>query len=137
VVWNFNRDANNKVVSFTVSPIIPSTGPTRVNNRIAESVPTVKQPAKADSTKLAKYVGLYEYVLGARTKLVIINNQLYMEDPEFGTKTPLHWLHDNIFWIKELDREIVFLTDKKGIVNALEYSNGMQMIKMSLINELY
>jgi hypothetical protein len=60
-----------------------------------------------------------------------------MEDPEFGTKTQLHWLRDNIFWIKELDREIVFLTDKKGIVNALEYSNGMQMIKMSLINELY
>jgi hypothetical protein len=137
IVWNFNRDANNKVVSFTVSPIIPITGPTRVNNRIAESVPAVKQPAKADSTKLAKYIGLYEYVLGTRTKLIIANNQLYMEDPEFGTKTQLHWLRDNIFWIKELDREVVFLTDKKGVVNALEYSNGMQMIKMSLINELY
>jgi hypothetical protein len=137
IVWSFNRDANNKVVSFTVSPIIPITGPTRVNNRIAESLPAVKQPVKTDSAKLSKYVGLYEYVLGTRTKLVIANNQLYMEDPEFGTKTQLHWLRDNIFWIKELDREVVFLTDKKGIVTALEYSNGMQMIKMSLINELY
>jgi hypothetical protein len=137
VAWNFNRDANNKVVSYTVNPLIPSMGPIRVNNRIAESVPALKQPGKADSTKLAKYVGLYEYVLGTRTKLVIANHQLYMEDPEFGTKTQLHWLRDNIFWIKELDREVVFLTDKKGVVNALEYSNGMQMIKMSLINELY
>jgi CubicO group peptidase (beta-lactamase class C family) len=137
VVWNLNRDANNKVVSYSVNPLIPSMGPIRVNNRIAESSPALKQPAKADSTRLAKYIGLYEYVLGTRTKLVIANHQLYMEDPEFGTKTQLHWLRDNIFWIKELDREVVFLTDKKGVVNALEYSNGMQMIKMSLINELY
>jgi hypothetical protein len=137
VVWNLNRDANNKVVSFTVAPLIPSMGPIRTNNRIAETAPTVKQPAKADSAKLAKYVGLYEYVLGSRVKIIIFNNQLYSEDPEFGTKTQLHWLRDNIFWIKEMDREVVFLTDKKGVVNALEYSNGMQMIKMSLINELY
>jgi hypothetical protein len=83
VVWNLNRDANNKVVSYTVNPVIPSMGPIRVNNRIAESVPALKQPVKTDSVKLSKYVGLYEYVLGTRTKLVIANHQLYMEDPEF------------------------------------------------------
>jgi len=132
-----NRDANNKVVSFTVNPLIPSMGPVRINNRIADMVPAMKQPGKTDSTKLAKFVGLYEYVLGSRTKVIVFNNQLYMEDPEFGTKTQLHWLHDNIFWIKELDREVVFLTDKKGNVQGLEYSNGMQMIRMNLITELY
>jgi hypothetical protein len=137
VVWQMNRDANNKVVSFTVNPIIPSMGPIRVNNRITDIVPAMKQPVKTDSTKLAKFVGLYEYVLGSRTKVIIFNNQLYMEDPEFGTKTQLHWLRDNIFWIKELDREVVFLSDKKGNINGLEYSSGTQMIKMQLINELY
>jgi len=137
VVWQINRDANNKVVSFTVNPLIPSMGPIRVNNRIADMVPAMKQPVKTDSTKLAKFVGLYEYVLGSRTKVIIFNNQLYMEDPEFGTKTQLHWLKDNIFWIKELDREVVFLSDKKGNINGLEYSSGMQMIKMQLIQELY
>lgn len=137
VVWQMNRDANNKVVSFTVNPLIPSMGPVRINNRIADMVPALKQPGKTDSTKLAKFVGLYEYVLGSRTKVIVFNNQLYMEDPEFGTKTQLHWLHDNIFWIKELDREVVFLADKKGAVQGLEYSNGMQMIRMNLITELY
>ena len=137
VVWQMNRDANNKVVSFTVNPLIPSMGPIRVNNRIADIAPAMKQPVKTDSTKLAKFVGLYEYILGSRTKVIIFNNQLYMEDPEFGTKTQLHWLRDNIFWIKELDREVVFLSDKKGNINGLEYSSGMQMIRMYLINELY
>ena len=137
VVWQMNRDANNKVVSFTVNPLIPSMGPIRVNNRIADIAPAMKQPVKTDSTKLAKFVGLYEYILGSRTKVIIFNNQLYMEDPEFGTKTQLHWLRDNIFWIKELDREVVFLSDKKGNINGLEYSSGMQMIRMHLINELY
>ena len=137
VVLQMNRDANNKVVSFTVNPLIPSMGPIRVNNRITDIAPALKQPVKTDSIKLAKFVGLYEYVLGSRTKVIIVNNQLYMEDPDFGTKTQLHWLRDNIFWIKELDREVVFLSDKKGNINGLEYSSGMQMIKMQLINELY
>lgn len=137
VIWQMNRDANNKVVSFTVQPLIPSMGPIRVNNRVADVAPTVKQPVKTDSTKLAKFVGLYEYPLGGRTKVIILNNQLYMEDPEFGTKTQLHWLRDNTFWIKEVDRDVIFLTDKKGNINALEYSSGMQMIRMQLINELY
>ena len=137
VVWQLNRDGNNKIVSFTVQPIIPSMGPIRVNNRIADTAPAIKQPAKTDSNNLAKFVGLYEYALGGRTKVIIINNQLYMEDPEFGTKTQLHWLHDNTFWIKEVDREVIFLADKKGNVNALEYSNGLQIIKMQTIKELY
>ena len=137
VLWQLNRDGNNKIVSFTVQPIIPSMGPIRVNNRIADTAPAIKQPAKTDSNNLAKFVGLYEYALGGRTKVIIINNQLYMEDPEFGTKTQLHWLHDNTFWIKEVDREVIFLADKKGNVNALEYSNGLQIIKMQTIKELY
>lgn len=136
-VWKMNRDENNKIISYTVTNLIPSMGAIRTNNRISSTVPPIKQPEKTDSAKLSKYVGLYEYVLGARTKLLIMNNQLYMEDPEFGTKTQLHWLRDNIFWIKEVDREVIFLTDKKGNVTGLEYSNGMQIIRMNLIHELY
>jgi len=137
VIWQMNRDANNKVVSFTVEPLIPSMGPIRINNRISDMAPALKQPVKTDSTKLAKFVGLYEYALGGRTKVIILDNQLYMEDTEFGTKTQLHWLRDNTFWIKEVDRDVIFLTDKKGNINALEYSSGIQMIRMQLINELY
>jgi hypothetical protein len=60
-----------------------------------------------------------------------------MEDPEFKTRTQLHWLQGNTFWIKELDREVNFITDKKGTVTSLQYSNGSQLISLLKSNELY
>jgi hypothetical protein len=132
-----NRSAEGKVISFTPSFVLPSMGPNRVNLRIAESVPTPKQPVKADSSLLAKYTGLFETATRARTKIILLKNELYMEDPDFGTRTQLHWIKDHLFWIKENDRDVIFQVDKKGQVQSLEFSNGLQLIHMNHIIELY
>lgn len=137
VEWVMNRSAEGKVISFTPSFVLPSMGPNRVNLRIAESVPTPKQPVKADSSLLAKYTGLFETATRARTKIILLKNELYMEDPDFGTRTQLHWIKDHLFWIKENDRDVIFQVDKKGQVQSLEFSNGFQLIHMNHIIELY
>lgn len=137
VEWVMNRNAEGKVISFTPSFVLPSMGPNRVNLRIAESVPTPKQPVKADSSLLAKYTGLFETATRARTKIILLKNELYMEDPDLGTRTQLHWIKDHLFWIKENDRDVIFQVDKKGQVQSLEFSNGLQLIHMNHIIELY
>ena len=137
VEWVMNRSAEGKVISFTPSFVLPSMGPNRVNLRIAESVPTPKQPVKADSSLLAKYTGLFETATRARTKIILLKNELYMEDPDLGTRTQLHWIKDHLFWIKENDRDVIFQVDKKGQVQSLEFSNGLQLIHMNHIIELY
>lgn len=135
--WRFNRNAQGKVVSFTIEQLLPTMGPERTNLKIADIVPAIKQPVPADSAQLTVYTGLFRHELGSSTRIVQVKNNLYMEDPEFKTKTQLHWLNGNLFWIKELDREVNFIRDKKGNVTSIQYNNGSQLITLHKSNELY
>ena len=135
--WRFNRNAQGKVVSFTIEQLLPTMGPERTNLKIADIVPAIKQPVPADSAQLTVYTGLFRHELGSSARIVQVKNNLYMEDPEFKTKTQLHWLNGNLFWIKELDREVNFIRDKKGNVTSIQYNNGSQLITLHKSNELY
>lgn len=135
--WRFNRNVQGKVVSFTIEQLLPTMGPERTNLKIADIVPAIKQPVPADSAQLTVYTGLFRHELGSSTRIVQVKHNLYMEDPEFKTKTQLHWLNGNLFWIKELDREVNFIRDKKGNVTSIQYNNGSQLITLHKSNELY
>lgn len=135
--WRFNRNSQGKVVSFTIEQLLPTMGPERTNLKIADIVPAIKQPVSADSAQLTVYTGLFRHELGSSARIVQVKNNLYMEDPEFKTKTQLHWLNGNLFWIKELDREVNFIRDKKGNVTSIQYNNGSQHITLNKSNELY
>lgn len=135
--WRFNRNAQGKVVSFTIEQLLPTMGPERTNLKIADIVPAIKQPVPADSAQLTVFTGLFRHELGSSARIVQVKNNLYMEDPEFKTKTQLHWLNGNLFWIKELDREVNFIRDKKGNVTSIQYNNGSQLITLHKSNELY
>lgn len=135
--WRFNRNSQGKVVSFTIEQLLPTMGPERTNLKIADIVPAIKQPVSADSAQLTVYTGLFRHELGSSARIVQVKNNLYMEDPEFKTKTQLHWLNGNLFWIKELDREVNFIRDKKGNVTSIQYNNGSQLITLHKSNELY
>ena len=135
--WRFNRNEQGKVISFTIEQLLPAMGPERTNKKVADQVPAVRKPAQADSSQLTGFTGLYRHALGSSTRIVQVKNNLYMEDPEFKTRTQLHWLQGNSFWIKELDREVNFITDKKGTVTSIQYSNGSQIISLLKSNEQY
>lgn len=135
--WRFNRNVQGKVVSFTIEQLLPTMGPERTNLKIADIVPAIKQPVPADSAQLTVFTGLFRHELGSSARIVQVKNNLYMEDPEFKTKTQLHWLNGNLFWIKELDREVNFIRDKKGNVTSIQYNNGSQLITLHKSNELY
>ena len=135
--WRFNRNAQGKVISFTIEQLLPAMGPERTNLKITDIVPAIKQPVRADSAQLTVYTGLFTHELGSSARIVQVKNNLYMEDPEFKTKTQLHWLNGNLFWIKELDREVNFIRDKKANVTSIQYSNGSQLITLHKSNELY
>jgi CubicO group peptidase (beta-lactamase class C family) len=135
--WRFNRNGQGKVISFTIEQLLPAMGPERTNKKITDEVPLARKPAQSDSSQLTGFTGLFRHVLGSSTRIVVVKNNLFMEDPEFKTRTQLHWLQGNTFWIKELDREVNFITDKKGTVTSLQYSNGSQLISLLKSNELY
>ena len=135
--WHFNRDANGKVVSFTVQNLIPISGPERTNRKIADVVPALPEIAKADSSLLVRFTGLFRHEFGSSTNIVMANNNLYMEDPEFKLRTQLHWIKDNTFWIRELDRKVIFIQDKKGGTISLQFFNGMQNITMHKTSDPY
>ncbi len=135
--WKIVRDDAGKVSGILFTHFFPGYGPERFNKRVTDVAPAVKIPVKSDSASLAKYVGLYEHEFGSRTKIAIEKNQLWMVDPEFNLKTELHWLKDNIFWIKEQDREVTFDVNKKGLVTGLQTFSGFQQIVLSKITELY
>jgi CubicO group peptidase (beta-lactamase class C family) len=135
--WRFNRNEQGKVISFTIEQLLPTMGPERTNLKIADVVPAIKKPVMADSAQLTAYTGLFRHELGSSARIIQVKNNLYMEDPEFKTRTQLHWLNGNQFWIKELDREVNFIRDKKGNVTSIQYSNGSQIITLLKSNELY
>lgn len=135
--WKIVRDDAGKVSGILFTHFFPGYGPERFNKRVSDALPPMKAPVKTDSVSLAKYVGLYEHEFGSRTKIAIEKNQLWMVDPEFNTKTELHWLKDNTFWIKEQDREVIFDVNKKGQVTGLQTFTGFQQIAMSKIVDLY
>ena len=60
-----------------------------------------------------------------------------MENPVIGTKTQLHWISGNTFWVKETDMQVIFDSTAKNVTSGVKYFNGFREISMKRIEELY
>jgi CubicO group peptidase (beta-lactamase class C family) len=131
------RNAGGTVEGFRVQYHFPGTGPERYNKRISSTVPPMRIPEKTDSATLAKYAGWYENAFGDRVRLVIGNNQLFMEQPPVNTRTALLWIRGNTFWVKETDMEVNFDADSRGRITGMRFFSGFYDNVLRKIEEIY
>jgi CubicO group peptidase (beta-lactamase class C family) len=131
--WKLMRDEKGKVKSIAFIHHFPTSGPVRYNNKISDSIAADKKPIKTDSLSLVKFSGIYETTNGYSIFFEIRNNDLYLFDPELGVRTQLYWLEKNIFWIKELNREMKFIEDVNGKIINCSFSDGNQYITLNKV----
>ncbi|MCU0380015.1 MAG: DUF3471 domain-containing protein, partial [Chitinophagaceae bacterium] len=131
------RNAGGTVEGLRVHYHFPGTGPERYNKRTSPTVPPIRIPEKTDSTTLSKYAGWYENAFGDRVRLVIGNNQLFMEQPPVNARTGLLWIRGNTFWVKETDIEVNFDADAKGKITGMRFFSGFYDNTLRKIEEIY
>jgi CubicO group peptidase (beta-lactamase class C family) len=133
--WKIERNAQGIVEGIRFTQFFPGYGPERYNKKISAVIPPKPVPGKIDSIGLVKYTGTYEHEFGNRGMIIIEKGQLYMEDPVIGTKTALHWISGNTFWIKESDIEVIFYANAKGLISGVKYFNGFREMNMKRVEE--
>jgi CubicO group peptidase (beta-lactamase class C family) len=136
VGWKIERNAQGIAEGIRFTQFFPGYGPERYNKKISATIPAKPVPGAIDSSGLVKYTGTFEHEFGDRVKIIIEKGQLLMEDPEIGTKTSLHWISGNTFWVKETDMQVLFSTNIKGVISGLKYFNGFRDISMKRVEEI-
>jgi CubicO group peptidase (beta-lactamase class C family) len=135
--WKIERNAQGAVEGIRFTQHFPGYGPERFNKIISGTVPSKPETGKIESAGLVKYTGTYAPEFGDRAKIIIEKGQLYSEDSNIGTKTQLHWISGNTFWVKETDMEIVFDANAKGVISGAHFFNGFKDIILKRVEEIY
>ncbi len=135
--WTLQRNASGAVEGFRVVHVYPAFGPERFNRKINGTVPPLRVPEKADSASLVKFTGWYENPFGGRVRLLVEKNQLLMEQPPVGTRTTLHLLKGNVYWVRETDTEFFFDADAKGKITGMRFFNGTRDNILKKVEEIY
>jgi hypothetical protein len=137
VGWKIERNTQGIVDGIRFTQFFPGYGPERFNKKVTANISQKPVPGKIDSIGLLKYTGIFEHEFGQRSKIIIEKGQLYMENPVIGTKTQLHWISGNSFWVKETDIQVIFDSNAKNVISGVKYFNGFREISMKRIEELY
>jgi CubicO group peptidase (beta-lactamase class C family) len=135
--WQIERNDKGEVVGIRFKFHFPGVGPERLNKKISNAVPADKKELKGDSLALVKFGGLYEHEFGDQLKISVDKNNLLIEELATGLRFKPIWLGENRFYLKDVDWEIVFDTNKKGLITGLHYFNGAQNRQFRKIEELY
>lgn len=137
VGWKIERNSQGLVEGIRFTQIFPGYGQERFNKKTSATIPPKPVTGEVDSIGLVKYTGFFEHEFGNRIKVIIEKGKLYMENPVIGTKTQLHWISGNTFWVKETDMQVVFEANAKGMISGVKYFNGFREINNKRIEELY
>lgn len=135
--WQIERSDKGEVDGIAFFFHFPGTGPQRFNKKISSTLPSDKKEVKTDSLTLAKFAGLYEHEFGDQLKISADKNGLLIEELETGLRFKPIWLGENRFYLKDIDWEIIFDADKKGVITGLHYFNGANNRPFKKIEELY
>lgn len=135
--WQIERTNTGEVSGILFVFHSPGTGPQRFNKKINSTLPPDKKEIKSDSLSMAKFAGLYEHEFGDQLIISGDKNGLLIEELETGLRFKPIWLGENRFYLKDIDWEIIFDSDKKGIINGMHYFNGVYNRQFKKIEELY
>lgn len=131
--WKLMRDKKGKVDGIAFTHTFPGYGPVRINKKISDSIPPIKNPIKTDSAKVSSYIGVYENDNNEIRFVEQKKNELFFYDPTLGVRVQLHWIKDNQFWIKETNTDFIFIQDENGKINKASFSNGYEEVKLKRV----
>jgi CubicO group peptidase (beta-lactamase class C family) len=135
--WQIERGDKGEVTGIRFKFHFPGVGPERLNKKISNTVPADKKELKGDSLVLLKFGGLYEHEFGDQLKISIDKNNLLIQELATGLRFKPVWIGENRFYLKDVDWEIIFDTDKKGLISGLHYFNGAHNRQFRKIEEVY
>lgn len=125
-IFQFQRDAGNKVVSISISDYPIQYGPVEISMKTNLAIPEDKKEITVDEEILKKYPGTFEVVPGFDLVVTVRNGKIYAQATG-QTEIELHATDNTHFFIKEVDAQVDFNSDSTGNISSLTLTQGQKM----------
>lgn len=135
--WQAERNTSGEITGIRFTKHFPGYGPDRFNKKVSTQLPGDKLAQKADSILLQQCKGIYEHSLGDRMIVKVDEGGITIENSGGGPKVKCYYIGHQSFYLKDVDQEFVFETDKKGQVIGCHFFNGNNIIQMKKIDDPY